>query len=90
MEIAAVTAFIKLLFHGKLPPLYWFKILGSVLADRTDKVLRESFALIGVSAYPADKALLFLWLWLWLDVLLIIRIGHCLPIRQEFSFGRSA
>ena len=62
---------------------YLFKIVCSVLAQRTDEILGQGIALIYISAYTADIALLVVCLRLGLDVVLVVGVSHGLTVGKD-------
>ena len=62
---------------------YLFKIVCSVLAQRTDEILGKGIALIYISAYTADIALLVVCLRLGLDVVLVVGVSHGLTVGKD-------
>lgn len=54
-----------------------------MLAQRADDILGELVALVDVAANLADKAFLAFGLGLRLDVLLIVVVGHGLPVADD-------
>ena len=51
-----------------------------MLAQWTDKVVRQHLAFVDVAADLADPALLAFGLWLWLYILLVVGVGHGCPV----------
>ena len=66
------------------------KIHSAMLAQRADDILGELVALVDVAANLADKAFLAFGLGLRLDVLLIVVVGHGLPVADDAGFGHAA
>ena len=60
-----------------------------MLAQRADNIIRQSISLIDIAAYLAHKALLAICLRLRLYIVLLIGVGHGLPIAHHpcFCYG---
>ena len=67
--------------------LYRFKIGSTVLAQRTDEVIRQGISFIDVSAHLADKTFASFCLRFWLDVVLIVGVGHRRCAVDDAGFG---
>ena len=70
--------------------LYRLKVYGTMLAQRADDILGELVALVDVAANLADEAFFALGLGLRLDILLIVGVGHGLPVIDDAGFGHAA
>ena len=67
--------------------LDFFKVCGTVLAERAYEIFRELFTLINVAANLANIACFALGLGLRLNIFLIIGVGHRFFIRNHTRLG---
>ena len=66
--------------------LYLLKICRAVLAQRTNEIIGQRFALVDVSADLANVALLAVCLGLGLYVFMVVCVGHRLAVRDDSRF----